>query len=402
MRYAVKGSWLLDGTSRPALRDAAVVIRDGTVEGIATGSQLLDLERGIQTLSFDGCTVLPGLVNCHSHLTLPGDGTAVEEGMDRSDDHLLLQAHTNGLRSLGSGVTTLADLGSRNDTTFALRGAIESGIVDGPRLVLAGGALTTPKGHCWQFGGEAEGVEGLRAAAQAMLDRGADLLKVMATGGGTRGTDPYNPQFSLEEMRAVVEVAHGAGKPAFAHCTCTEAIRRAVSVGFDVIVHGEFSDPSGVRTFDPEVVELAEAAGCLWNPTLEVAACRIRGHQADASIDAAAVADGYRVYEQRKRDVRRIHEMGVPLAAGSDEGWAENRFGNFALELEALVETGLSAHEAIQCATVISARALGVDSKVGTLEPGKYADILVVAGEAGVDIRALSRVRAVFKGGCRI
>lgn len=190
---AVTASWVFDGFN--AVPEAAgVLVREGTVERLLDVSEVMG-SKGIPVHHYEGCTLMPGMINCHSHTVMPGDGTPIEEAMQGSDDMLLLRASRNAMWALEAGVTTLADLGGRNDVTFTLRQAIDAGVVTGSKLLLAGRAITSKRGHCWLWNGEVENEEFLRRLARELFAQGADLLKIMGTGGGTRGTNPSAPQF---------------------------------------------------------------------------------------------------------------------------------------------------------------------------------------------------------------
>jgi imidazolonepropionase-like amidohydrolase len=401
MRFAISGGWVFDGEANVCTPDAAVVVNDGVVEAITS---LSDFDRMYPNVPishrFDGCTVLPGFVNTHSHLTMPGDGSVIDEAMRVGDDALLLRAKRNAWCSLQAGVTTVTDLGARNSVSFALRSSIAKQTVPGPRLVLAGRPFTSKKGHCWHMGGEVETVSEIEKLAKTLLDEGADVLKVMASGGGTPGSDPYNPQFDVEHLRTMGEEARKAGKPFVAHCTCTEAIRLSLAAGASIIAHGMFMEPDGSMRFADEVSKEALDRGVYWNPTLEVAGSLVRAlRQSEAESESQLKAREDQ-YKRRAEHVNRLYNSGAQIISGSDEGWRFNRFGNFAKEIEALViDAGMKPIDAIKGATSTAAKALRISDRVGSLLPGRKADILIVEGCAFEDITALQRVRAVFLEG---
>ncbi len=349
---------------------------------------------------YEDCTILPGLVNCHSHTSMPGDGRTVEDAAGVSDGVLLLRAANNVRAALRTGVTTLADLGARAGVAFALRDALAEGEVMGPRLVLAGMPATSRMGHCWPWGGVVRDASEMRTLARSQFARGADLLKVMGTGGGTVGTDPFRPQFSREVLEAATQEARAAGRPAFAHCSATDAVRLAIETAFDVIVHGTFHNEEGVLTgLDDRSADLALEHGVYWNPTLAVARSSIPQLERAENPDRELIERKKKIWKERAEGVRRLHELGVPIVAGSDEGWGSYRFGGFILELEALEESGIPSPDVLLSGTLNSAAALGVEEMVGSLECGKRADLVVVEGRPFREVSALRRVQKVILGG---
>ncbi|MFP4200797.1 MAG: amidohydrolase family protein [Clostridia bacterium] len=265
-----------DGVTKSIRNNTALVISgDEILDVVPSSSALKEYPDGDIT-HFPDCTIVPGLVNAHSHLVMPGDGAKVEEAMKVGDDELLTRAAANAGLALENGVTTLADLGGRNNVTFSLRDAIDRGEMRGPRLVLAGRPITSIKGHCWPFNGEVSDLADLEREIDDLLSRGADLIKIMGNGGGTEGTDPFTPQFDDEMMSLAVHKAHEAGKPAFVHCSCTAVVRQAIDAGFDVIVHGNLNRTREELDFDEDLVRRAVDQGAVWNPTLEVTRSGIR------------------------------------------------------------------------------------------------------------------------------
>lgn len=395
------GDRFFDGSGGGVAERTALVVDDEIILDVLPPEAALDRYPDVEMTHFPGCTVLPGLVNAHSHLVMPGDGSKIEDAMEAGDDELLVRAARNARLSLGAGVTTLTDLGGRNDVTFSLRKAIEAGEMPGPRLILAGRAVTSPRGHCWQFNAEVDNLDEMKREVESLFASGADLLKVMANGGGTQGTDPFTPQFSDEMLAFAANMAKEAGKPAFAHCSCTTVVRQAVEAGFDVIVHGNFNRDREELDFDEDLVRRALDRGIRWNPTLEITRCGVRGLE-ESGGDPESVAARWAAYGRRTEEIARLRDLGVVMIAGSDEGWGGNTFGNFAREVEALTGAGYSNGDALRSATSWAAESLGIDDTVGTLVPGRRADVLVVEGNPLEDIEDLARVRAVYLGGTRV
>ncbi len=402
MRH-LQASWVFTSTDSRPLQDHAVILDGGTILDVLPSREAVAKYPDTVPEVYTDSTILPGLVNCHSHTTMPGDGSTVEEAAVRTDSAMLLRSQSNAMRSLISGVTTLTDLGSRNDIVLSLRAALAAGETPGPRMVVAGRAATSPRGHCWQFGGEVADEQELRALARREFALGTDLLKVMATGGGTVGTDPFRPQFTEEIFLAATEEARDAGRPAFAHCSCTVAVRQCIDAGFDVIVHGTFHDEEGnLSGWDPRSAEAALEKGVYWNPTLAVARSGIPIMEAAEEPDWDTIAAKKRVWRERADGVRRLHDMGVPVIAGSDEGWGSYSFGGYILEIEALVEAGIPPEQVLLGATILPSKALRIDGYVGSIESGKRADLLIAEGRPFADVSALRNLQRIILGGFNV
>jgi imidazolonepropionase-like amidohydrolase len=305
-------------------------------------------------------------------------------------------------------VTSLRENGAFHRTAFVIRDALSRGVVRGPRLSISGRPVTVTRGHCWPFGGEADGVEGVRAVVRQLVEQGVDWIKVMATGGGTRDTNQFRPYYSVPELRAAVEEAHAAGLLAAAHALCTAGVANALDAGFDMIVHGYFYEPDGRYAFRSDLAQRIADQGVWVNPTTHMARSRIwrleriAAWRALTDEEAGDLEAQRQSYRERCDTLQRLREAGVRLAAGSDSGWSYYAFGGFAHEIAAMAEGGLGSAAALHAGTIGSALAMGLDRDVGSLEPGKCADLLLVEGDPTRETSALSRVRAVFLGGTRV
>ena len=381
----------LDGTLAEPRRNVMLAVEHGVIGAIADGATP---PRDATVLDLRDCTVLPGLINMHTHTVLPGDGTPFMDWMELPDELLLLQAHTNALDSLHAGITTLRDCGGKGSLMFRLRDAIRRGIVAGPRLVLCGRPLTITGGHCHPFGGEADGIEGMRRAARGLIKEGADFIKIMASGGGTPGTYPYHPAFEVEELRAAITEAQKIGKPASCHCTAAEAVVRALDAGVDHIEHCYFSGPDAAWLDDPVLTQRVADAGVYVTATLQAMEDWMEAERARTGVepahDRSTETIGYS---------RALFEVGVPLVAGNDAGWRHTGFDDFSREIELLAKVGLPPLEAIHAATGRAAAACRLSGVVGTLETGCAADLLVVAGDPLNDLTALRTPTLVIQGG---
>ena len=410
----IKPGWLIDGLGGPPVAGAAVVLGEGRISWVGSlGGQgeppgLAEATANGQVLELPNATLLPGLIDCHTHTNMPGDGRTGEEVDQETDDLQLLRSARNVVRARETGVTTLADCGSWNETAFSLKAGISLGIVDGPRVLVSGPPLTITGGHLWYMGGEADGVDGVRRQVRRLIKKGADIIKVMASGGSTLTSYPYRPAFNLEEINAITEEAHKLGKPVAAHCRSTVSINNALDCGVDLIFHCFFADSDESYRFDQPTAERLAASEVWVNPTYymgrpqRVQLGRKQQRECLTEKETESLARFEEFQCRAKDQFGRLIEMGVKLVGGSDAGWSWLRFGDFQGEIMSMTDFGLSPMEAILTGTRNTAEALGILATVGTIEPGKAADLLLVEGNPVEDISALRRVVAVFQGGRRV
>ncbi len=394
---------LFDSVSGTTLERGRVALRGDKIESVGDQSEPVPTDTAVTQLAFPNSFALPGLVDVHTHLVLPGDDTLPETMMQHSDGILLLQAAENARRALFAGVTTMADMGARNLVTFTLRDAISMGLAVGPRLLLCGRPVTRTGGHCWFFNGEADGPDEIRQTVRQLLKEGADVIKVMTTGGGTLGTDPFRPTYLLEELEAATEEAHMAGKKTAAHCSATIGIERSLAAKFDMIFHGHFYEPGGKLNFQSEVAQHLADAPVYVNPTLQINRSQVQvlRNKGDAltPFERQQLEIKSARYKGQVENVGKLVQHGVKMIAGSDAGWGPNPFGDFVSELEAMVSVGMSPTAVLLSATREAARALGCDHLVGTLERGRQGDLLIVDGNPTEHISALRNIRAIVQNG---
>ena len=385
--------WLVDGTGAEAATGQAVVVEGERIVAMSPAAALPD-DPDATVVRLDGMTLLPGLINNHVHLVLPGDGTPFVPWVDlQSDAALALVAAGNLAASLAAGVTTVRDCGGRGTTVLDVRAAQAAGTIPGARVIACGWPLTITGGHTRQFGGEVDGADGIRRMVRRVVALGADYVKVMASGGGTPGSLPLRPSFSAEELRVLVDEAHSLGRMVSAHCIATESVSRAVAAGVDMIEHASFAGLDGAYRLDPQVADALAAAGIPVTPTLQVAR---------DMVDMLPDSPERSLWQERREAhlgvLRALRERGVPLLAGSDAGWRATAFGTFHKELEELTACGLSAVAVVNAATGAVAAALGVPDR-GTVAPGMVADLVAVHGDLAADIRRVRDVAAVWRGG---
>ena len=402
----LKATRLIDTAAEAVQEQAAILLEGNTVRQIGTAETVHAPEgASVQEIDYGDATILPGLVDSHVHLNGIGDGRAGDELVTLPDEVLTVQAAQNARRHLYSGVTTLRDCGAKNSTTFMLRQAVDLGIVPAPRLILAGRPVAIIGGHLSYFGTAATGVDECRAAVRQLIKEGADFIKITATGGSTRTSHPLRPSFNVEELRAICDEAHRFGKHAAAHCASSQGMANSLDAGIDTIIHGVHKDPDGADTYRHALTERIAEQGVFVNPTLGQGVARIRMLEDMQSLTAAQQAEldaARHTSDARMDHFARMRDAGVVMAAGSDSAWSYYPMGDYQTDIEAHAMAGMSNMEAIVSATRDAARSCCIDSLVGTLDPGKQADVLVVNGNPLEDLADLRQVADVFLAGTRI
>ena len=402
----IRAATVIDGNGGPPLQRGAVLIEGDSIRAVGTEEDVMPPDGApVQEFNYEDKTVMPGLVDCHVHLIGIGDGRKGDDLALIPDEVLTVQAARNARTHLYSGVTTVRDCGAKNQTTFMLRKAIEMGITPGPRLVLTGRPAAIVGGHLSYFGIQATGVDECRAAARQLVKEGADFIKITATGGSTRTSFPTRPSFNVDELKAICDEVHKFGKHAAAHCVSSQAMLNCLDAGIDTIIHGRHQEPDGSRVFREDVVERIVQQGVFVNYNMGGAMHRIR------TLEDKREVEGLTTEEQKQLDAHRdmlegsqdfyarMRSSGVTMVCGSDSAWGNYEMGQFYYEVAAHVAAGMAPMEAIVAATSDSAKSCWVDDEVGSLEPDKRADVLVVEGDPSKDILALKNVVDVFQAG---
>lgn len=392
MAMAIHHIRLIDGTGQ-AIEPATVIVRDQRIAAIGL-SRTVSIPRGATLINGRGLTVLPGLIDCHVHLCLGAEPDVVKAIGKETPAETLLKAARLARQTLEAGVTTVRDVGSRDHAIFALKGAIDKGLTPGPRIVGAGLAICMIGGHARFIGQEVEGPEQVRKAVREQIEAGAEVIKVIASGGVlTPGTSPDQAQMTLEELRSAVEEAGRAGRKVAAHAHGAAGMKNAINAGVHSIEHATL--------MDEEAVDLMQSHGVYMVPTLSAlattAACR-RG----CGIPDSALEKARALTKRHQASFRQAHRRGLLIAMGTDAGTPFNAHGDNAQELDRMVAYGMSPMEAILASTSAAARLIGIEDQVGTLAPGKEADLLLVEGNPLRKIELLrdrSRVIGVMQAG---
>ncbi|MDB5059428.1 MAG: Imidazolonepropionase [Chloroflexi bacterium] len=404
-RTIIRAGRLIDGSGAPPLIDPVVVLDGSRIAAVFQGAvpDNWDGAAGAPVLEYPDATLLPGLIDCHVHLNLPGDGTPFPLAVEEPDGVLVAISVRNAQTALAAGITTLRDCGGRGATTFDVRRAIDRGYVSGPRLVLCGQPITITGGHCWYFGGEADGVDALRHKVRGLAKMGADFIKVMGTGGGTPGTMSWQPSYSREELDVLAQEAHSLLRKLSIHCLCGEAIMLATAVGADHIEHAWFiSDEEGNQRFMPEAVDALAQSGARVSATLSVGyhSIKVLSEQERRTSEEQAALDRWRaMMDDNLSHFNAQAKAGVQFVAGTDAGWAHTPYTAVVDEMELMHQGGLSSMEAIVAATSRAASALAIDGDLGLVREGMVANLLAVAGNPLDDLRNLEKVQLVMKNG---
>lgn len=396
MALLLEHATLIDGTGRPPQRDTLVVVRGDQIAYVGPAAAWAQPpDEPATRVDLTGRYLLPGLIDCHVHLACECLPDSTLQGPLGWTTLVMLRHAQN---TLAAGFTTVRDVGGRHFLEFSLRRALEAGWFAGPRLQLAGQLLSiTSAGSEWYDGmyREADGPDEVRKAAREQLKAGADLIKVLATGAIlTPGEQPGAVQFGLDELRAAVEEAEKVGKIVAAHAHGVQGIRNAIQAGARTLEHGTYLHQ------DPRIMETMAERGVFLIPTLKAGFDVIQGDR--PGIPRWIMEKSKAVQEDALLSVRRALEMGVPIALGTDAATPYNFHGENALELVYMAEAGLSPMQAIVAATRNAAQALGWADRLGTVEVGKLADLLVVKRDPLADLRSLAdrgNIELVLQGG---
>ncbi|MGD1103170.1 MAG: amidohydrolase family protein [Terriglobia bacterium] len=395
----VKAGRLLEVRSGNYLSDQLILIEAGKVREVGKARDVQPhVPAGTKVIDLSRYTVLPGLIDAHTHLT--GDpGNEGYRGLGISIPREALTGARNARVTLEAGFTTVRNVGAGGYSDIALRDAINAGDVPGPRLVASGPALGITGGHCDndllapQFHafelGVADGIPAVMAKVRENIKYGSDVIKFCATGGVlSQGDNPELEQYSPEEMHAIIEEAHRLGRKAAAHAHGALGIRDAVLAGVDSIEHGSF--------INEEDIQLMKERGTYLVPTLYLGDWLLENYQKLGLTDSMVAKAKYVLPAARQNVARAFHE-GVKVAFGTDA--AVYPHGLNAHEFAVMVKLGMTPLAAIQAATLNAADLLGWSDRVGSLEPGHFADLVAVEGDPLQDVTVLQKVKVVVKGG---
>ena len=381
---------LIDGSGANPIEGATLIL-DERVKEIASDGSLNNYPDS-EILDLGGRTVMPGLINAHVHLTLDANVADTFKAMNSEPAPVTaIRTAERAKKMLEAGITTARDLGGVNYIELAIRDMIKSGDIPGPRLLCAGKLITMTGGHGWDIGRECDGEDDVRKGVREQLKAGVDVIKIMATGGVlTPGVEPGSSQLTEEEMRAGIIEAKKANRRTSTHAQGLEGIKAAIRAGIDTVEHGIF--------LDEEAVAMMKENDVIFIPTL-AAIYYILQAGPEKGIPEYVMEKVKRIDAAHKKSFELAWKAGVIIAAGNDGGTPFNPHENLAMEMRLMIEAGMPALEAIRAGTWGSARALGLEDEIGTLESGKMADLVVLDGNPLADDEALSKIWCVIQGG---
>ena len=413
MTILIRAARLADGLSTSSQPNQAVLISDGRIRAVgAADTMASQTPPDTETIDLGDTTLTPGLIDGHTHLSLAGDGRSYVEMFSESDEMMVLTGAYNLRRHLDAGITTLREHGARNKVGFAIKEALSRGYIAGPRMQVSGRPITCSGGHFHMCNEVADGPDEIRRSVRCLVHEGADYIKIMTSGGGTAGTLPGRASYSVEELHAVVHEAHHFHRLTAAHCRAKESMVRAVAAGIDLMEHAEFLDPDHEMRFDPDLAEKMAECGIWISPTLQawtnygrIVDLEQKRDRGDLSPAAASQLQALSDRAEKRLDIMRrmLDYCRIDrIVPGTDSGVGSLAFGHLDYDLRLLVKVGFTPGEALLSATRISAEAIGMADELGTIEPGKIADLAAFKGDPTKDVLALSDVAAVFQAGVRV
>jgi imidazolonepropionase-like amidohydrolase len=401
MTVVIRDARLIDGTGADPVTGATIVIDDGRIVAAGKG---VETQRDADVIDAGGRTIMPGMIDCHVHLLF--QPASLQENLLTPPTLRLFMGARNALETLNAGVTTVRDAGG---TPAGFKMAIERGLIPGPRMRVAvqilsqtgghgdstmpsGVRTRAPSGPEWPEN-VVDGPDEVRTAVRALLRAGADFIKFCATGGVLSPSDePGHTQFSPAEIAVMVEEAAAAGKTCMAHAQGTQGIKNAVNAGVESIEHGIW--------LDDEVMDEMKRRGTFLVPTLVAPVWVLRRAEKEpGSVLPQAVRKTKEVIGDHKASIGRAVQAGVRIAMGTDSGVGTHGYN--AEELQLLVECGMTPMQAIVATTKTASECIHMQKDVGTLEPGKYADLLIIDGDPLADITLLQnreRIALIMQG----
>ena len=396
----IKGATILDVTNGDLIKNHVVIVKDGRIDAISP-ARSADIPKGIEVIDLQGHTLLPGLIDMHVHLT-SGGGYYGYERLKLTDERRAILGVVHAKQTLMAGFTTVRNVGAGSFGDVALRDAINDGDIPGPRMLVSGPPIGITGGHCsdnnllppeYDVSGEgvADGPWAARTAVRRNIKYGADLIKTCSTGGVlSKGTKVGAPQYTVEELTALIDEAHSRGLKVASHAHGAEGIINALIAGADTIEHASFIDDEGIR--------LAIENDAALSMDIYVTEY-ILGEGASAGILEESLEKERLTGATQRSNFRKAVEAGVTIVYGTDAGVYPH--GQNAKQLSRMTHFGMTPLQALQSATTVAAEVMGLGYEVGKIEVGYAGDFVAVEGNPIEQIELLEAPSAVIKGGVR-
>lgn len=365
------------------IENGAVLVKGDSIIAVGEYEEVVLLkDTTTEIIDLADATLMPGLIDAHVHLGFDGSKDPVAAMRNATDHQLLTQMIYNAKTLLQSGVTTARELGARSYLDLVVKEAIEKGFAEGPSLLVSNRPITTTGGHCWYMGCECDDAIQVRKAVREHAKAGADLIKIMATGGAlTKGSSPWEARFTLEEMLAATDEAHKLGLKVASHAHGTPGIKTSIEAAVDTIEHCSWFTENGIQ-YDEELTRRLVEKGIYVCPTTNIS----------WKIDRKRITE-------RIPQLKRMHEMGVKFIVGTDAGIPHVTHDKYVDGLEVLQYTGMTNVEILESATSLAAEALGISDVTGTIQIGKRADLIAIKGDPLSDLAVLRNIRFIMGKG---
>src|SRR5215813_7893932 len=400
----IRAGRLFDSASDKVRENMVIVVQDDRIQSVGPAGSA-SIPPGATVIDLSRATVLPGLIDCHTHLGSRADRyNEIYYFKDTPFQHAFA-AVVHARKTLEAGFTSVRDVGSPPFLAVDLRNSINEGLIPGPRIVASGPGISITGGHgdlnnyspqtqVHMFPEErdfqiADGVDQIRHVVRAQVKYGVDVIKILATGGVlSKGDSPGAPQFTPDELKAAAEEAHMAGRKIAAHAHGTQGIKNAILAGIDSIEHASLIDDEGIRLAKEHGTYLVMD---IYNDDY------ILKEGLKVGMLPESIEKEKQLGQLQRENFRKAFQAGAKMAFGTDGGVYPH--GDNAKQFAYMIQYGMTPMQAIQAATTSAADLLGWKDRVGTVEPGKYADLIAVTGDPLSDIRALETVGFVMKGG---
>lgn len=372
---------LIDGISDAPKKDQLIIIEDDKIIQI---EEYHEINEDV----IHANVVTPGFFNCHVHILYPV-GFKFDTQFSLMEKAFYAQKHCK--EYLESGVTFIRVVGTEENYDLQIKEAIENHVIEGPHMYCASKVICMTGGHGWQEGIEADGKDACLKAVRTQLRSGVDLIKIMATGGVmTKGVEPGNAQFTVDEMQVMIEEAHKAGRKTATHAQGLQGIKNALYAGIDSIEHGCF--------LDDECLERMKEQNTFLVPTLCAPQCII-DKGVENGVAQYMVDKTLKVKDAHVESVKKAYEKGIPIALGTDAGTPFNYHNNTAYEMELLARLNIPNMDILKMATINSARCVGVEKDYGSIEVGKQADLVCLNENPLENISNVRKINRVIQSG---